>query len=148
MDQFASKRALAAGAESPEALRALAAEHGVSLTGEEAWRCFTRLHPPTGALSDAELEAVSGGGCGGGGAAGSSGFMARGYQFAPCPQCGHNYWSLKFESTVSLGRTRYVWECDVCYHRARSGGGDVVPSCDTMYDASKVETPREAWFDG
>ena len=63
MDQL-SKRALAAEAESAEALRALAAEHGISLTGEEARAYFAKLHPPVGELADDELEAVSGGGCG------------------------------------------------------------------------------------
>lgn len=64
---YQSKRALAARAESAEALRALAAEQGISLTGEEAQSYFAKLHPPAGELSDEELEAVSGGGCGGAG---------------------------------------------------------------------------------
>lgn len=59
-------RKRAADAESPKELLALALAEGVELTDEEARACFTRLHPPAGELADDELEAVSGGGCGGG----------------------------------------------------------------------------------
>ena len=50
---------------SPEELAALARAEGLAMTDEEARALFTKLHPPAGELSDDELEAVSGGGCGG-----------------------------------------------------------------------------------
>lgn len=49
---------------SPEALLDLARAEGVPMTAEEAQAVFARLHPPVGELTDQELEAVSGGGCG------------------------------------------------------------------------------------
>ena len=50
---------------SPEELAALARAEGLTMTDEEARAYFAKLHPPVGELSDDELEAVSGGGCGG-----------------------------------------------------------------------------------
>lgn len=50
---------------SPEELAALARAEGLAMTDEEARAYFAKLHPPVGELSDDELEAVSGGGCGG-----------------------------------------------------------------------------------
>lgn len=143
---YQSKQALAARAESAEALRALAAEHGISLTGEEAQSYFAMLHPPAGELSDEELEAVCGGG--GGSSGGPTGFMVKGYQFAPCPQCGYNYWNLRSSPNVSSGKARYIWKCAVCDHRAREKGGGRVPTQETEYNVSRVDTPKEAWIDG
>lgn len=52
-------------AKSAEELLALAKEHGIELTSEEAEKYYTDLHPVTGELSDEELENASGGGgCG------------------------------------------------------------------------------------
>lgn len=56
----------AARAQDPTALQALARAEGVELTDWQARDYFTKLHPPAGELTDDELEAVSGGGCGGG----------------------------------------------------------------------------------
>lgn len=130
--------------------RALAAEQGITLTAEEARALFARLHSPAGELADEELDAVSGGGCGGGGgnSGGPTGFMVKGYQFTPCPQCGYNYWNLRSSPNVSYGKARYIWECAVCDHRAREKGGGRVPTQETEYDASKTDTSREAWIDG
>ena len=52
-------------ARSPQELGELARAEGVTLTPEEAQAHFAKLHPPVGELADDELEAVSGGGCGG-----------------------------------------------------------------------------------
>lgn len=49
---------------SAEELLAFAKENGVEMTKEEAETCFAQLHV-TGELSDGELDAVAGGGCGG-----------------------------------------------------------------------------------
>ena len=49
-------------AENAEALRALAKENGWDMTQEEGKAYFTQLHK-TGAISDEELENVTGGGC-------------------------------------------------------------------------------------
>lgn len=141
-----SKRALAVQAKDAEALRALAEEHDIAMTEREAQALFDRLHPTAGELSDDELEAVSGGGGGGGGGSSSSGFLAKGYQFILCPQCGYNYWTYRSCDNVGPGKTRFIWECVVCDHRAKERGGGEVPSYDTMYDVSKIETPREAWI--
>lgn len=136
-------------AATPEELMALAGAWGIPLTAEEAGASFAVLHPPAGELADAELDNVAGGGCGGGGgSSGPSGFMAKGYQFMPCPQCGYNYWSIKTSTSYAFNEIRYIWECDVCYHRAKKKGGGEVPTHTTTYDASKIETPREAWIDG
>ena len=53
-------------ARSPQELGELARAEGVTLTPEEAQSYFATLHPPVGELADEELDAVSGGGCGGG----------------------------------------------------------------------------------
>lgn len=53
-------------ARSPQELGELAQAEGVTLTPEEAQAHFAQLHPPVGELADDELDAVSGGGCGGG----------------------------------------------------------------------------------
>lgn len=53
-------------AKDPGALLDLARAGGFPMTEEEARAHFARLHPPVGALADEELDAVSGGGCGGG----------------------------------------------------------------------------------
>ena len=54
-------------AETPEALTAMAAEHGVPLTPEEAQAYFNQFHQ-TGELADEELDNVAGGkGCMNGG---------------------------------------------------------------------------------
>ena len=54
--------AQAKNAESAEALQALAKENGIAMTQDEAKDYFDRLHKE-GALSDEELENVTGGGC-------------------------------------------------------------------------------------
>ena len=54
--------AKAKNAENAEALGALAKENGWEMTQEEAKAYFTELHK-SGALSDEELENVTGGGC-------------------------------------------------------------------------------------
>ncbi len=49
-------------AQCPEALLALAKEHGVPMDEESAAAYFAQLHK-TGELADEELDSVSGGGC-------------------------------------------------------------------------------------
>ncbi len=51
-------------AHSPEELLSMARENGIELTNEQAAEGFERLQKQ-GALSDEELDGVSGGGCGG-----------------------------------------------------------------------------------
>ena len=57
--------AAAKTADSPAALIAIAKDHGITLSDSEAVRYFRQLAPATGELTDDELDAVSGGGCGG-----------------------------------------------------------------------------------
>lgn len=51
-------------AQSPQELGELARAEGVTITPEEARAHFAKLNPPPGELSDSELDAISGGGCG------------------------------------------------------------------------------------
>ena len=115
----------AMGAGSAEALLDLAWAEGVALTAAEAEAYFTKLHPPAGELADEELEAVSGGGCGGGGSAAPDRLMDG--------------------MTVSLGNET---RCQGCGHQATfrvwnvgsaGGGGYFVgtiecPSCHTIHE--------------
>ena len=55
--------AKAKATESPEELMALAKENNIELTEETAKAYFGQLNPPTGELSDDELDNVAGGGC-------------------------------------------------------------------------------------
>ena len=55
--------AKAKATESPEELMALAKENDIELTEENAKAYFEQLNPPTGELSDDELDNVAGGGC-------------------------------------------------------------------------------------
>ena len=55
--------AKAKATESPEELMALAKENDIELTEENAKAYFEQLNPPTGELSDAELDNIAGGGC-------------------------------------------------------------------------------------
>ncbi len=48
-----------------EELLMLAKKNNIALTEEQAREYFAKLQPPVGELSDAELDAVAGGGCGG-----------------------------------------------------------------------------------
>ena len=57
--------AAAKTADSPESLIAIAKDHGITLSDSEAALYFRQLLPPTGELSDDDLDDVSGGGCGG-----------------------------------------------------------------------------------
>lgn len=50
-------------AKTAEELLALAKENGIEMTQESAAICFAQLNPPSGDLTDDELENVSGGGC-------------------------------------------------------------------------------------
>ena len=50
-------------AKSAEELIAIAKENGIELTEENAKAYFEQLNPPTGELSDAELDNIAGGGC-------------------------------------------------------------------------------------
>ena len=52
-------------AKSAEELLAMAKAEGVELTEEQAKEYFARLNPASGEMSDDELNAVAGGGCGG-----------------------------------------------------------------------------------
>lgn len=54
-------------AKSPAEFLSLAKAEGVDMTEEQAAALCARLNPPPGELTDEELEAVSGGGCGGNG---------------------------------------------------------------------------------
>ena len=49
--------------QSAEDLLALAKEENIALTGEQAGEYFAKLQSPESKLSDAELDAVCGGGC-------------------------------------------------------------------------------------
>lgn len=51
--------------QSVEDLLALAKKENIVLTEEQAKEYFAKLQPPMGELSDDELDAVAGGGCGG-----------------------------------------------------------------------------------
>ena len=74
MEQFTAEMIeLARTANSAEELRALAKEHGMEWSAEEAEAYFAKLGQ-SGELSDEELDGVSGGGCGG---------LSRN-----CPMCG------------------------------------------------------------
>ena len=55
--------AKAKATESPEELMALAKENDIELTEENAKAYFEQLNPPTGELSDDELDNIAGGGC-------------------------------------------------------------------------------------
>ena len=57
--------AAAKTADSPAALMAIARDHGITLSDSEALLYFRQLSPASGELADDELDAVSGGGCGG-----------------------------------------------------------------------------------
>lgn len=48
---------------SAEELLTLAKENDIELTEENAKAYFEQLNPPTGELSDAELDNIAGGGC-------------------------------------------------------------------------------------
>ena len=61
----AEQIAKAQHAKSVEELLALAKEEKIALTPEEAQMYFAQLVAPSGELDDDELDAVSGGGCGG-----------------------------------------------------------------------------------
>ncbi len=50
-------------AKSAEELLTLAKENDIELTEENAKAYFEQLNPPTGELSDAELDNIAGGGC-------------------------------------------------------------------------------------
>ena len=63
MEISAHQLARAAQAATAEELLKLARAEGVSLTEAQAEALFVRLRPPTGELTDQELDAVSGGGC-------------------------------------------------------------------------------------
>lgn len=62
MDQNQLQKAQTAA--TAEELLAMAQAEGYPMTEEEAASVFAMLHPAAGELSDAELENVSGGGCG------------------------------------------------------------------------------------
>lgn len=49
---------------SPAELMELARAEGVDMTAEKAAELFEKYHPPIGELTDAELDDVTGGGCG------------------------------------------------------------------------------------
>ncbi len=55
----------AKGVKSAEELLTLAKENNVEMTAKEAAGFFAKLNPTMGELSDDELDAVAGGGCGG-----------------------------------------------------------------------------------
>ena len=50
-------------AKSAKELLTLAKENDIELTEENAKAYFEQLNPPTGELSDAELDNIAGGGC-------------------------------------------------------------------------------------
>ena len=54
----------AKGAKTAEELLEIAKENGVDMTADEAKTYFAQLNPESGALSNDELDCVSGGGCG------------------------------------------------------------------------------------
>ena len=65
MELTLEQRKKARMAKDAQELLELARTEGVELTDRQARDYFTKLHPPAGELADDELEAVSGGGCGG-----------------------------------------------------------------------------------
>ncbi len=80
--------------QSAEELLALAKKENIALTEEQAKEYFAKLQPPEGKLSDAELDAVSGGGCSG---------------YASVSIDGH-YYKLVNDRTDSCGR----FTCRAC----------------------------------
>lgn len=93
---------------SVEDLLALAKEENIALTKEQAKEYFAKLQPPMGELSDDELDAVAGGGCG------SSGYASASID-------GH-YYKLVNDRTDSCSR----FTCRAC----GGGRGNHAAGCD------------------
>lgn len=96
----------AKNAHSAEELLILAEKENITLTKEQAEEYFARLNPTMGELADDELDAVSGGGCGG---------------YASASLDGH-YYKLVNARKDSCNR----FTCRVC----GSGRGNHAPGCD------------------
>ena len=98
--------------QSAEDLLALAKEENIALTGEQAGEYFAKLQPPESKLSDAELDAVCGGGCSGSSPSAPTGVTVRGRALDwNCPKCHKDCWDLvQFGTTV----TQKLWYCCVC----------------------------------
>ena len=107
----------AKSAKSAEALLALAKENGVEMTAEEAATYFTQLNPKSGELNADELEAVTGGGCGG---SKDSGTVVKDpitlyneVSGLACPKCGQlNCWTLTTMNYCNNGIN--YWKCNFC----------------------------------
>ena len=127
MNLTPEQRLKAMRAGSAEALLDLAGAEGVALSPAEAKACFDRLHPPAGELADDELEAVSGGGCGGRSAAPDrlmDGMTVNLGNETRCQGCGHQA-TFKVWNVSPAGGGYFVGkiECPVCHtiHENKSG---------------------------
>ena len=97
---------------SVEELLALAKKENTALTEEQAEEYFAKLQQAMGKLSDTELNAVSGGGCGGSSPSAPQSVTVRGRALDwNCPKCHKDCWDLvQFGTTV----TQKLWYCCVC----------------------------------
>ena len=91
-----------------EELLALAKENGIDLTEEEANTYFAQLNPQSGELSDDELDAVAGGGCGP-------------EEERYCPHC-----QTRLELYASMHGLNCFYKCKNCGYEEPQGEYDVV----------------------
>ena len=87
-------------AKSAEELLALAKENNVEMTADEAATYFAQLNPKSGELSDDDLDAVAGGGCGGSVRAGDDVRVISG---ETCQICGGNTGTVKAVGAFAMG---------------------------------------------
>ncbi|MBQ3004257.1 MAG: hypothetical protein IJD82_11015 [Clostridia bacterium] len=114
----------AQNAKSTEELIALAKEEQIELTPEEAQMYFAQLAVPSGEMSDDELDAVSGGGCGGSSAPKTPadyGFPngQRVYAYNDiCPKCSdHGFYNPSNNFTlewIDSPGGNYQLRCEIC----------------------------------
>lgn len=99
-------------ASSVEELLHLAKENNIVLKKEKAKEYFIKLHEVAGEISDDELNAVAGGGCGGPSPIEPKKTVVRGRAIDwNCPRCHKDCWDLvQFGTTV----TQKLWYCCVC----------------------------------
>ena len=95
-----------------EELLTLAKENNMEMTEEQVKEYFAKLQSPVGELSDAELGAVAGGGCGGSSPAAPTSVTVRGRALDwNCPKCHNDCWDLVQFGTTD---TQKLWYCCVC----------------------------------
>ena len=112
----------AKAAKSAEELLALAKEHNVEMTADEAKIYFDQLNPKSGELDDDDLDAVAGGSGGCSGPTNSDNFPENckvRNKHENCLRCGSNVWTAVYK--YSPGRSgRFIHPtCDNC---GRSSG--------------------------